>query len=127
MKIIPYEESKHKKWLDDEKLFGYVRGDIDSHGQMWTAFVPRREVSDYSDERKALNDFTAWFVDLPCMDSVASLYEFCKQYPAARVGKEEDKSFQFFAKDEISAYLVYVICIEKTVNFYINAYKQIPN
>ena len=127
MKIIPYEESKHKKWLNDEKLFGYVRGDIDSKGHLWTAFIPRTPVSGYCDERNALNKLTEWFINQPFMESVASLYEFCKQYPAARVGKEEDKSFQFYAKDEVSAYLIYVICIEKNVNFYINAYKRIPD
>lgn len=121
MKMVPYCEEKHGKYFVDQKPRGYVRGDIDAQGRMWTSYIPVTQIS--YEERQALNAFTAKFIDLPCMSSVASLYEFCKQYPDAQIGDPEDKSFFFFAKDEFSAYLIKVVCIEKDYNFYINAYR----
>lgn len=121
MKMIPYCEEKHGKYFVDQKPRGYVRGDIDANGNMWTSFVP---VDSFSyQERDALNAFTAKFIDMPCMTGIASLYEFCMQYPDAQIGDPEDKTFCFFAKDEFSAYLIKVVCIEKDYNFYINAFR----
>ena len=121
MKMTPYCEEKHGKYFADQKPCGYVRGDIDARGNMWTSFIPMEQFS--YQERDAFNAFTAKFIDMPCMSSVASLYEACKEYPEAQIGDPEDKVFCFFAKDELSAYLIKVICIEKDYNFYINAYR----
>ncbi len=121
MKMIPYCEEKHGKYFADQKPQGYVRGDIDANGNMWTSFVP---VDPFSyQERDALNAFTAKFIDMPCMTSVASLYEFCKQYPDAQIGEPEDKAFCFFATDEFSAYCIKVVCIEKDYKFSITAFR----
>ena len=120
MKMIPYDKEKHGKYIEGVKPRCYVRGDIDRGGNMWTSFIPLSQI-DHA-EREALNAYTKKFVDMPCMASVASLYEFCLQYPEAAVGDPEDKTFLFFKKDGFSAYLIKVICREKDYNFYINAY-----
>lgn len=121
MRIVPFSDEKHGKYFNGYEACCYVRGDIDAHGNMWTSFVPITLFE--SARRQALNTFTAKFIDLPCMSSMDSLYEFCRQYPEAQQGDPEDKIFMFFSKDEFSAYLIKVVCIEKDYNFYINAYR----
>ena len=120
MKMMPFNKEKHGRYFDGQKPIGYVRGDIGKNGNMWTSFVPLKLFE--TAERNALNNYTAKFIDMPCMKSVSELYEFCKGYPEAQTENKDDKEFFFFAKDGFFAYLVKVICREKDYNFYINAY-----
>ena len=99
MKMIPYNKEKHGKYIEGVSPRCYVRGDIDHNGNMWTSFVPLSQI-DHT-EREALNAYTKKFVDMPCMESVASLYNFCLQYPEAAFGDPDDKTFLFFKKDEM--------------------------
>ena len=120
MKMTPYSKEMHGKYFDGQKTIGYVRGDIDKHGNMWTSFIPLKVFE--TAERNAINTYAEKIVNMPCMRSVSELYKFCKGYPEAQSEDQDDKEFFFFAKDGFFAYLVKVICREKDYNFYINAY-----
>lgn len=121
MRMITYCEEKHGKYFAGQKPRGYVYGDIDAHGNMWTSFIPMEEFP--RQEREALNAFTAKFINMSCMSDAASLYETCKQYPDAQIGDPENQIFRFFAKDEFSAYLIKIVCTNKDYNFCLDAYR----
>lgn len=120
MKLIPYNKEKDGKYIEGSNPRCYVRGDIDRRGQMWTSFIPLENLE--LPVREALNSFTDKVINMPCMESVASLYNYCRQFPEAQTDKTDDKVYFFFSKDGFSAYLVKVICRENDYNFYINAY-----
>ncbi len=123
MKIIPYVSEKHDNYFADEsKQGGYVRGDIDKSNKMWTSYFSLDKTFDYTNNRKSLTTFMDKFVELECMDSVNSLYDFCKQHPEAICGEPNERKFKFFAEDKLNAYLIYIICRENDYNFYVNAY-----
>lgn len=125
MKMIPYNSKKHDTiFADENKLIGYVRGDIDKSNKLWTSYVSQNREFDIGDNRFAVNKFMDWFVELECMSSVETLYEFCKQYPDAAFGEPEDKTFLFFAEDKMNSYLIKIICIKNNQNFYVNAYDK---
>jgi len=125
MKMVPYNGKKHDAiFADENKLIGYVRGDIDKSNKLWTSYVSQNREFDIGDNRFAVNKFMDWFVELECMSSVEALYEFCKQYPDAAFGEPEDKTFLFFAEDKMNSYLIKIICINNNQNFYVNAYDK---
>lgn len=125
MKMVPYNSKKHDAiFADENKLIGYVRGDIDKSNKLWTSYVSQNREFDIGDNRFAVNKFMDWFVELDCMSSVDALYEFCKQYPEAAFGEPEDKTFLFFAEDKMNSYLIKIICIKNNQNFYVNAYDK---
>ena len=125
MKMVPYNGKKHDAiFADENKLIGYVRGDIDKSNKLWTSYVSQNREFDIGDNRFAVNKFMDWFVELDCMSSVEALYEFCKQYPEAALGEPEDKTFLFFAEDKMNSYLIKIICINNNQNFYVNAYDK---
>lgn len=125
MKMVPYNSKKHDAiFADENKLIGYVRGDIDKSNKLWTSYVSQNREFDIGDNRFAVNKFMDWFVELECMSSVGALYEFCKQYPDAAFGEPEDKTFLFFAEDKMNSYLIKIICINNNQNFYVNAYDK---
>ena len=125
MKMVPYNGKKHDViFADENKLIGYVRGDIDKSNKLWTSYISQNREFDIGDNRFAVNKFMDWFVELECMSSVEALYEFCKQYPDAAFGEPEDKTFLFFAEDKMNSYLIKIICIKNNQNFYVNAYDK---
>lgn len=125
MKMVPYNSKKYDAiFADENKLIGYVRGDIDKSNKLWTSYVSQNREFDIGDNRFAVNKFMDWFVELECMSSVEALYEFCKQYPDAAFGEPEDKTFLFFAEDKKNSYLIKIICINNNQNFYVNAYDK---
>lgn len=125
MKMVPYNGKKHDAiFADENKLSGYVRGDIDKSNKLWTSYVSQNREFDIGDNRFAVNKFMDWFVELECMSSVEALYEFCKQYPDAAFGEPEDKTLLFFAEDKMNSYLIKIICINNNQNFYVNAYDK---
>ena len=125
MKMVPYNGKKHDAiFADENKLIGYVRGDIDKSNKLWTSYISQNREFDIGDNRFAVNKFMDWFVELECMSSVEALYEFCKQYPDATFGEPEDKTFLFFAEDKMNSYLIKIICINNNQNFYVNAYDK---
>jgi hypothetical protein len=122
MNIVPYSK-KHDVYLADENLkIGYIRGDIDQRGHIWTSLILETSREEYQRKKSDIDKFAAAIVEMPCMDSVLNLYDFCLQYPEARYGGEEDKTFKFFGQDNVCAYYVQLICREKDYNFYIHIF-----
>ena len=62
MKMVPYNGKKHDAiFADENKLIGYVRGDIDKSNKLWTSYISQNREFDIGDNRFAVNKFMDWF------------------------------------------------------------------
>lgn len=125
MKIVSYREEVHdEKFTDENSRMGYVRGDIDKDGRLWTSFISLKKEAGYSNYRNYLNDFMSWFVEQPFILSVDAMRKFCKENADSIFGDHSDQRYRFFAEDELNSYLIFLICRENDYNFYVNAYQK---
>ncbi len=123
MELIAYNEELHRKCFENKELsLGYVRGDIDKKGRMWTRYIKNTQGNFDRQGHDALMKFMDEFVELPCMDSIESLYKFASAIDGAKDKDGDGITFTLYADDEYNCYLIRIICTDKDYNFYVNAF-----